>query len=60
VDYDLGVWSPCSLSGHEALFLPVYGQLVCDPKTTNRNWKVEQDVRNDPQLQITVLFIQIS
>jgi hypothetical protein len=46
VDYDLGARSPCSSSGHEALFLPVYDQLVCDPEITNRNWEVEQDVRN--------------
>lgn len=46
VDYDLGVRSPCSSSRHEALFLPVYDQLVCDPEITDRNWELEQDVRN--------------
>lgn len=46
MDYDLGVWSPCSSSRPEALFFPMYGQLVCDPEITDRNWEVEQDVRN--------------
>lgn len=46
VDYDLGVRSPCSSSRHEALFLPVYDQLVCDPEITDQNWEFEQDDRN--------------
>ena len=46
MDYDLWVRSPCSSSRHEALFLPVYDRLVCDPEVSDRNWEVEPDVRN--------------